>query len=152
MLGADRIGAARAGRKVSYSPANVTGVLLPLGTVVAVLLGRLPALAAVVTGLVLLGTGRRRLPARSVTLARAGLIVVLAEVVLSAIWAVVLPRLIYGSSGLGFRGYGVAAAAGGFLLDVVFGVGLVLVVAGLLAARRRDEEPPSFAHPQQYGG
>jgi hypothetical protein len=107
-----------------------------------VLVVQLPVLAVLVLGLILLSTPGRRLPPRSLLLARTGLGVMLAECIASTAWTLLLPQLLMRAEfGSGFvHSFGYASAVAGFLLAVLFAVGVGLLVAALLSAR--DPAPP----------
>jgi hypothetical protein len=107
---------------------------------------QLPVLAVLVTGLVLLGGRGRQLPGRGAALARAGLLVILAEAALGMLWSALLPfylsRLSVGGGSV-VRTVGLVNASAQFLLGALLAVGLGLLVAALRSGRQ--PAPPGLA-------
>jgi hypothetical protein len=131
---------------MSYPPATVVGVDA-IGGLIGTFVVELPILIALIAGLVVLSSAGRRLPGRSAPLARAGLVVLLVQTVLSLLWAGLLPQLLvrthFGDGSVSIRSYGLISGVVAFLLALVFAVGLTLLVAALLAARQ-PASPPAY--------
>jgi len=127
------------------------GRVYSLTSLYGVLLGQAPVLLVLMIGLILLASPGRRLPPRSVLLARAGLVVMLVETLSSSAWTVLLPQLFARSgSGADFvRSFGLVWGLVNLLMAIVFAAGLALVVAALLGARTPSDPgpPPPFPGP-----
>jgi hypothetical protein len=108
---------------------------------------QLPVMLTLVVGLIVLASPGRRLPPRSLLLARAGLGLLLAEAIASLGWSTWLPQVITwaGPGGDVMRNVGLLSAVVSFLLAILFAAGLGLLVAALVAAR--DPAPPSYPPP-----
>lgn len=124
-------------------PADTVCGVYSLASFFGIFLVQLPILAVLVLGLILLSTPGRRLPPRSLLLARAGLCAMLAECIGSMAWTLILPQVFMRASYEGglVRNFGIASALVGFLLAVLFATGVGLLVAALLSAR--DPAPPA---------
>ncbi|MFI5889055.1 hypothetical protein ACIA5D_02930 [Actinoplanes sp. NPDC051513] len=131
--------------------------MISLGLFFGVFVVQLPVLAVLVVGLILLATQGARLPRRSLQLARAGLVVMLAESFGSIAWSVLLPQII---SRLDYevgwtRTYGLISAGVGLVLALLFATGIGLLIGAVLAARQpgpppfgqSGSPPPSWAPP-----
>jgi hypothetical protein len=135
MLGLDHRGWPLAGTVCGvYSLASFFGIFLV----------QLPLLAVIVLGLLLLASPGRRLPARSLLLARAGLAAMLAETIVSMAWSALLPQLFarLDHGGPMLRTFGFASTIVGFAMAVLFAAGLGMLVAALLTARDPSAPPP----------
>jgi hypothetical protein len=133
---------------MSYPPATVCSVG-PLITLFSSLVLSLPMLAVLIVGLVLVSS-RGRLPARSATLARGGLLLMLLNEALSLIWSVLFPHVVvrngYRSGTLTIRAIGYLSSGVSFVLGTIFAAGLALLIAGLVTGRRADA-PPAYGRP-----
>ena len=109
--------------------------MISVGAFFGTFVVQLPVFAVLVLGLILLGTQGRRLPPRSLLLARAGLAVMLAEALASMTWTALLPQFFaeFGYDGGFIHTYGVATAIVGFVLSVLFALGVGLLIAAVLA-------------------
>ncbi|MBU2661946.1 hypothetical protein KOI35_00350 [Actinoplanes bogorensis] len=95
---------------------------------------QIPVVVVLVAGLVMLSAPQRRLPGRSQTLARAGLIVLLAETVASLAWNITFTQIV-ARSGWTATQFGLISSIVGLMLAVFFAVGLGLLVAGFATVR-----------------
>jgi hypothetical protein len=119
----------------------------PLTTLFGNLVLHLPVLAVLIVGLVLVSSPGR-LPARGARLARAGLLLMLANEVLSLVWSVFFPHVLIRRT---FSGGRVSIAAAGYLnaavslvLSVILAAGLALLIFGLVTARRAPASPAPY--------
>jgi len=106
-----------------------------------------PVLAVLAGGLIVLASPARRLPGRSHTLARAGLIVLLAETLTSLIWNIAFVQIV-GRSGWSATQFGLISSIIGFMLAVFFAAGLGLLVGAFATIRSeaaRVATPPSVS-------
>lgn len=130
---------------MSYRPATVA-VVGPVITLFSNLVLSLPTLAVLIVGLVLV-SARGRLPARSATLARSGLLLMVLNQALSLIWSVLFPHVVlrrgYADRTLGIQAIGYLSAGISFVLGAIFAVGLALLIAGLVTARRAAPAEPA---------
>jgi hypothetical protein len=121
----------------------------PLMTLFGNLVLHLPVLAVLIVGLVLV-SAPGRLPARGARLARGGLLLMLANEVLSLIWSMVFPHVVvrraHGEGGLSIIAAGYLSAAVSFVLGVIFAIGLALLIFGLVTGRRAPASPPPYEY------
>ncbi|WJK42908.1 hypothetical protein O7608_11250 [Solwaraspora sp. WMMA2056] len=96
---------------------------------------RLPVIAVLVTGVVLLMLRRTAVTGRGGGLALSGLVVLLAAVAVGIVWSAYLPVFVDGSASANQVGL-VSALVGG-LTTVLDAVGLGLLLAGLLVLVRQ---------------
>jgi len=142
---------------MSYRSITV-GPVGPLITLFSDLVLSLPTLAVLIVGLVLV-SARGRLPARSATLARSGLLLMVLNQALSLIWSVLFPHVVlrraYTDGGLGIRTIGYLNGGVSFVLGAIFAVGLALLIAGLVTAQRAPDqtapEEPAYGQPAHVG-
>jgi len=108
--------------------------VIAIGSFVGFFVVQLPVIAVLVAGLVLLSSPARRLPGRSHQLARAGLIVLLAETVASIVWNITFTQIV-GRAGFTATQFGLVSSIVGFMLAVLFAAGLGLLVAAFATVR-----------------
>jgi hypothetical protein len=144
MLGADHGAVTSPSGHRDVVPTGYGRRVGPLITLFENLVLRLPVLAVLIVGLVLV-SAPGRFPARGARLARAGLLLMLANEVLSLGWTVFYPHVLirrtYAEGGLSIAAIGYLSAAVSFVLGVVFAVGLALLVFGLVTGRREPTAP-----------
>jgi hypothetical protein len=107
-----------------------------IGPFVGILMVQFPVLAVLVAGLIILSMPGRQLPGRSGWLARAGLGVLLAQVIASMVWSGVFTQIVVQSPfDMSVSQYGILSAIVGFMLAVFFAAGLGLLIAAFVSAR-----------------
>lgn len=125
-------------------PTGTFGGVISLVGFLGIFLVQVPVFAVLIVGLILLSGPGRRLPPRSLLLARAGLGVMLAEVLASMTWSALLPQIL---SRMDYRDgfirtYGIINGIVGFILAILFAAGVGLLVAALLGAREPSAGGP----------
>ncbi|MEU8814299.1 hypothetical protein [Actinoplanes sp. NPDC048796] len=111
-----------------------------IGPFIGILMVQFPVLAVLIAGLVIVSMPGRRLSGRAGVLARAGLGVLLAEVVASMIWSAVFTQIVaQGPFDMSVTQFSVVNAIISFLLAVFFAAGLGLLIAALVSARSRAD-------------
>ncbi|MBL7255127.1 hypothetical protein [Paractinoplanes lichenicola] len=108
---------------------------------------QLPVLVVLVVGLALLGRAERRLPGRSHTLARAGLIVLLAETAVSLLYQLAFSHVILRLDWSATQ-FGLLSSIISFIFTLLFAGGLALLVAAFASIRSesaRLSAPPLSA-------
>jgi hypothetical protein len=122
--------------------------VITVGTFFGIFATRLPVLAVLVAGFLLLAGAGRRLPPRSVLLARVGLAVILTETLGAMTWSALLPQLLawvdYRSGS--FRSYSIVNGVLSFLLAVLLAAGIGLLLAALLTMRQPGPAPAPYSH------
>ncbi|GAB2573851.1 hypothetical protein Aab01nite_20540 [Paractinoplanes abujensis] len=105
---------------------------------------QLPVLVVLVVGLALLGRPEKRLPGRSHTLARAGLIVLLIDTGAQTLFQLAFSRLVLQLDWSSTQ-FGLLSAVTSFLFTLLFAGGLGLLIAAFATIRSeaaRAAEPP----------
>jgi hypothetical protein len=129
-------------------PTGTVGGVITVGTFLGIFATRLPVLAVLVIGFILLAGAGGRLPPRSVLLARAGLAVIVAQTLAAMAWSALLPQLLawmdYGRGS--FRSYSIANGILAFVLAVMMAVGIGLLLAALLTMRQPGPAPAPYSH------
>ena len=135
---------------MSHPTGTVCGVI-SLGAFFGNFAVQLPVLGVLVVGLILLAGPGRRLPRRSLLLARAGLAAMLAEAVARIAWAALLPQLLaqfdYDRGFL--HTYTIATLIVGFVLSLLFAVGVGLLIGAVLTAGQPGS-PPGYPPPGSF--
>lgn len=112
---------------------------------------QLPVLVVLVIGLALLSRPEKRLPGRSHTLARSGLIVLLAETVASMAFQLaftqVFLRLDWSSTQ-----FGVVSGIVSFLFTLLFAAGLAMLIGAFALIRTETARAASFSAPGHFPG
>ncbi|GID25557.1 hypothetical protein [Paractinoplanes brasiliensis] len=105
---------------------------------------QLPVLVVLVIGLALLGRPEKRLPGRSHMLARAGLIVLLAETIASMAFQLAFTQVILQLDWSSTQ-FGVVSSIVSFLFTLLFACGLALLIGAFVTIRSetaRAADPP----------
>ncbi|MBM2621255.1 hypothetical protein JIG36_37710 [Actinoplanes sp. LDG1-06] len=119
--------------------------MIALGSFIGFFVVQLPVIAVLVGGLVVLASPQRRLPGRSQTLARAGLVVLLSQALASVAWNITFTQII-GRSGWSAAQFGLISSVVGLMLAVVFAGGLGLLVGAFAILRAESARSPGGDH------
>lgn len=112
------------------------------GSVFGQALSVLPTLLVVVVGLIVVLVSGNRLPGRARVLAFLGGALLLLNLILSVVWALLLPELIMRGE-LSFREFSPINLVASVVLNLMHGIGIGLLIGALLAARSKPTTVPT---------
>ena len=130
----------------SHPFGTVSGVW-QFGVAAGQLIVQLPMLVVLLASFIVVSTRRQAIGGRRATLALAGLVVLVADVVLSTIWAFMLPTLV-GRGSFQMSQIGVISSVVGFVFAAMLATGVGLLVAALVTPSMPPQQQPYFPPPQ----